>query len=241
MLLTAMSVAAQTADHLLLDTLLQQYVHEGRVDYAGWKARDMPKLDQYLDQLPRADRAAPTSREERLAFWINAYNACTIKGVLQRYPIDSIIGRILGVIPSPGFFHDKAYTPAGERMDLDHIEHGILRKEFAEPRIHFAIVCASVGCPYLRNRAFEAATLHETLDAAAREFMRNPEKVHVDRSSSTLHLSELFKWFAEDFERAAGSVPAYVARYLPEEDRPVVLGVGVSLRYLEWDWSLNNQ
>jgi hypothetical protein len=122
-------------------------------------------------------------------------------------------------------------------MTLNHIEHEILRKEFADPRIHFALVCASIGCPELRPEAYRGADISAQLNEEARRFVGDPEKVRLDRQRKTLHLSSIFKWFRQDF----GDVTHFVSRFLPEDDARFVRDNPVRIRYLSYDWSLNDK
>ncbi|MCC7542186.1 MAG: DUF547 domain-containing protein, partial [Deltaproteobacteria bacterium] len=182
------------SDHAEWTALLRQHVHDGRVDYRGFAARG-PALDSYLRTLESACRGgyATWSQPERLAYWINVYNAYTVRLVLDHYPIDSI--RSIGVLPLAAF--RETFIPLeglrGHRLSLNDVEHDILRGEFADPRIHFAIVCASRSCPALRSEAYRAANLDRQLDEAARAFMRDRTKNHFDSASRTLHLSSIFR------------------------------------------------
>lgn len=131
-------------------------------------------------------------------------------------------------------------TP-GRMLSLNDIEHEILRKQFDEPRIHFAIVCASKSCPVLRTEAYRAKDLESQLDEAARTFIRDPSRNRFDPGSRVLRLSSIFKWFREDFERAAGTLPAFVARYHDESSAVALRTGGLRVEFLEYDWSLNKR
>src|SRR5437763_1966360 len=120
-------------------------------------------------------------------------------------------------------------------------EHEHLRKDFGEPRVHFAIVCASVTCPPLRSEAYRAADLDRQLDDQARRFLADPSRNRFDRRSRTLHLSSIFKWFREDFEKAAGSLPAFVARYVDPATAAAVEEPSVRIEFVDYDWSLNGR
>lgn len=228
-----------SVDHSIFNTLLQRYVRDGLVDYASWKANGAAEFKQYLAILRRTDPGTLSSTDERLAFWINAYNAFTIEGVLKRYPLKSIRPMRFGFIPDMRFWDEEAYHVNNKPITLNTIEHSILRKEFGEPRIHFAIVCASIGCPLLRSEAFVGVTVREQLEDATRQFMNNPDKVLFERSASTLHLSAIFKWFGEDFETGKTTVVDFVARYLPDINN--INRKHLDVEYLDYDWSLNNQ
>jgi len=235
--------AAFDHEHRVWTRLLEQYVKAGRVDYGGLRREARPALSAYLDVLSAVSRTcyAGWTREQRLAFWINSYNAYAVQLVLEHYPVRSI--RAIGWLPGSAF--RTKFIPmkdlAGGELSLDDVEHEHLRKEFGEPRIHFAIVCASVSCPPLRSEAYRAADLERQLDDQARRFLADPTKNRFDRKSRTLHLSPIFKWFREDFEQAAGSLPAFVARYVDPATAAVVKEPGLPIEFLDYDWSLNGR
>ncbi len=223
--------------------LLQKHVKEGVVDYAGLKADD-GLIRNYLDSLRviPAETFDALPRAERLAYWINAYNAFTVRLVLDHYPVKSIKD-IGGLFRSP---FKKEFIELrnlrAETLSLDDIEHGILRPQFAEPRVHFAIVCASKGCPPLRSEAYRAADLEAQLDDQTRRFLADRGKNRVDLEARTLHLSPIFKWFQEDFEKSAGSVPRFVARFLDEKSATAIGdGKGWDIDWTEYDWTLNGK
>jgi hypothetical protein len=231
------------ASHNLWTTVLQMYVKEGVVDYAWLKAGDGP-INSYLANLRviPADEFDALPRAERLAYWINAYNAFTVRLVLDNYPVKSIKD-IGGLFRSP---FKKAFIELrnlrAETLSLDDIEHGILRPQFADPRVHFAIVCASKGCPSLRSEAYRAADLEAQLDDQVRRFLADPSKNRVDLEKRTLHLSPIFKWFREDFEKSAGSVPKFVARFLDEKTASAIGdGKEWEIEYTDYDWTLNGK
>ena len=239
----APSCAAFDHDHRAWTRLVGQYVADGRVDYASLHHDARAELSAYLDTLSAVSRPcyAEWTRDQRLAFWINAYNAYTVSLVLEHYPVRSI--RSIGWVPGSAFrtkFIPMAALADGD-LSLDDIEHGHLRKEFHEPRIHFAIVCASVSCPPLRSEAYRPADLDRQLDEQARRFLGDPTKNRVERESRTLRLSPIFKWFREDFEKAAGSVPAFVARYVDPATAAACREPDVRIEFLDYDWSLNGK
>ena len=243
LLFTRLAGAACTPvdhDHAAWTTILGRFVRTGEVAYGRLGREGAPLLASYLDGLSSAcaDDYARWSRAERLAFWINAYNAFTVKLVLDHYPIASI--RRIGWLPGAAF--REAFIPMpglkGGNVSLDDIENGTLRADFREPRIHFALVCASRSCPVLRGEAYRAADLDRQLDDQARTFLADRTKNRFDPASNTLHLSSIFKWFRTDFEAGAGSLPAYVGRYLSD---PRATAPGVRIEFLDYDWSLNDQ
>jgi hypothetical protein len=228
--------ASFDASHAAWTALLHGRVMDGLVDYAGLRRHDLPKLDAYLASLGTVTRAdyVAWGREAQLAYWINAYNAFTVKLIVDRYPLKSI--RSIGLLPGAAFREKFIPLPGlrAKRYSLDEIENDVLRKEFREPRIHFAIVCASTSCPALRSEAYRASDLEVQLDDAARSFLGDPSRNRVD--GETLHLSSIFKWFAGDFEAAAGSVEAFVRPYLGLEANR-----SYRIESLPYDWSLNER
>ena len=212
----------QGPDHGRWDELLRQYVSDGgRVDYSGLKENEK-SLDEYLTLLSRAVPDDGWSRPAALAYWINAYNAHTVKLILINYPLQSIRD-----LPDP--WKTEWFELAGKTYSLDNIEHDIVRPGFNEPRIHFALVCAASSCPPLANRAFTPANLERLLEERARSFI-NDERFNVTQEA-VVRVSPLFDWYGEDF----GDVTAYLNRYLSTDIPP-----GKELSFLEYDWSLND-
>lgn len=217
--------------HQLLTDLLQAHVKDGVVDYP--EILSDQRFAAYLSLLDRVDPSALPAERERLAFWINAYNAAAIQGILEGYNPRPYIGWYR-------FFKSRTYGIGGARLNLSDLEHEILRKQFHEPRIHFAIVCASSSCPKLLSQAYNAAQLEQQLDQAARAFINDPTRNRFDRRRRIAYLSKIFDWFEDDFSASAGSVLHFVARYVDEADLAHELGLGVfRVAYLEYDWSLN--
>ncbi len=237
------SCALFDQEHAAWTAILSRYVTNGSVDYAGLKRSATGELTSYLRSLESVCRRHFDSwtREQKLAYWINAYNAYTVKLVLDHYPLRSI--RSIGLLPGAAFRED--FIPLrnlrGKTISLDDIEHEILRREFGEPRIHFAIVCASKSCPSLRSEAYRARDLNAQLDDSARTFIRDTTKNRFDASTRTLHLSSIFDWFHEDFERAARSLPELVARYADTATAAAISSGNVRVRFLDYDWSLNGR
>lgn len=239
-LASTLSAAAVSFDqsHAAFDALLKQHVRDGWVDYMALKANPTPLAD-YLEQLGAVSQAEfdRWSEPDRLAFLINLYNASTLKLVVDHYPVKSV--RDIG-----SFFRSpfkQAVVPLfGQLVPLDTVEHQILRRQYAEPRIHFALVCAARSCPPLRSEAYVGARLDAQLREQGERFLRDPRRNRVDLAGRTLYLSEIFKWFGQDFEKAAGSVQRFVADYLPPEAAAVARRDGFRVRYLPYDWSLND-
>ncbi len=229
--------APAAPSHASWTPLLSRYVHSGEVDYHGLKANSA-ELDGYLRTLvrTRGEELDKLSRADRLAFWINAYNAYTVRTVLDHYPLKSI--RSIGLLPGAAF--RASFIPlAGEELSLNDIEDRL--RSMKEPRIHFALVCAAKSCPALRAEAYTGEQLERQLSEAAREFLADRRKNRFDPASRTLELSSIFKWYRGDFESAAGSVEAYVARYAPDALAQAARQINARIAFLEYDWSLNGK
>jgi len=224
--------------HAAWSAVLARWVDHGEVDYAGLGRDGRADLDAYLATLSGAcsQDYEGWTEAEKIAFWINAYNAFTIRLILDHYPVASI--RKIGWLPGAAFRQDFIPMPGlkGRTISLNEIEHGTLRSAFHEPRIHFALVCASRSCPVLRSEAYRGADLDRQLEDQARAFLRDPTKNRFDAATGTLYLSAIFDWFGDDFRSAAGSVPAFVGRYLDIKPDP-----SVSVVFLPYDWSLNDR
>jgi len=229
---SAATEPAYSFDHSLLTAVLQRWVKDARVDYEG--LRSDADLNRYLAALAEAQPDALPQEQERLAFWINAYNACVLKGVVDHYPLDSVRS-------VKNFFTEPRWRVAGANYSLNQIENDVIRKRFAEPRIHFALVCAASSCPPLQDRAFAGATLEETLERVGRAFLQDPTKNRLDRQAGVLYLSAIFNWYRLDFEKHAGSLQAFVRPYLSAEDAEYLAERSVLIQFLPYDWSLNKQ
>jgi hypothetical protein len=221
---------SSSISHQAWSVLLQKHVDQvGWVDYEGFLA-DKDRLQSYLDLLSKHPPATNWSREEQLAYWINAYNAFTVKVIIDHYPLESI--RELHTLPLVAtIWHEEFFEIGGQPASLDQIEHRILRKEFNEPRIHFAINCASVSCPVLRNEAYTASQLENQLTEQARSFLNDPIRNQI--GSEVVKLSKIFRWFSGDFTQQ-GSLLDYLNQYAP-----VVIAPDADVEYLEYNWSLN--
>jgi hypothetical protein len=231
---------AQAVDHGLFDALLAAHVRDGLVDYDAFAAA--PTFARYLDQLARAD-LAPLSRAERLALWLNAYNAYTIAQINAHGERQSIrnINRTLGLVSAGGAWRERMATVAGVRHSLDDIEHGQIRPVFAEPRVHFALVCAARGCPPLRAEAYRADRLEAQLEDQAVQFLRrSPDKNRLDVTTGTVYLSRIFDWYGGDFAPSRTGVLQWLARYWPEGPERALLASGrARVVWTEYDWRLN--
>jgi hypothetical protein len=236
---------AHAFDHGTFDRLLRAHVRDGMVDYDAFAAS--PEFTRYLGGLASADLAV-LSRDEQLALWINAYNAYTIRLITKYGERASIrnINKTFGFVKAYGPWKEKLATVGGTTYGLDEIEQDIIRPRFREPRIHFALVCAAMGCPPLRSEAFVGARLSEQLDDQARTFLlRSPTKNRVDVAGRTVHLSPIFVEFRDYIEDFGGSKPAvgrYVARWFPAGPERTLLETGpFDVVVTEYDWTLNSQ
>ena len=231
-------------DHRPFDAILRTYVNaEGEVDYSGLKA-NRSSLDAYVDSLarisPKSHEGRFASRAEKLAYWINAYNALVLRGVIDAYPVKSV----KDIKYLSGFFNRTWHTVGGESYTLNNIEHDILRAEFVEPRIHAAINCASVGCPRLEARAFFSDDIDSRLEAAITTFLREERTVTIDIQNKTVKLSKILDWFESDFvgwykTKFSVDDPTildYVALYVKEGFKS-----SWKVKYHKYDWTLNDQ
>lgn len=236
--------AATTNVEPYAETLWRFVTDQGRVRYAALKA-DPAGLDAYLAGIAAGTRADLDALPEadRIAFWINAYNAITLKTIIDNYPIHAG-GLFAWRYPTSsirqisGAWSNRDWTVLGTRMSLDDIEHGILRKQFAEPRVHMALVCAAKGCPPLRREPFDGVRLAQQLDDQARRYLASPAGLQMQPAESEVAVSAIFKWFAGDFEKAGG-VRAFVARFAPEAARAALADPRTTITYLDYDWTLN--
>ena len=224
---------ANPVQHGEWDALVKKHVSKnGMVDYQGF-LKDKKQLQVYLDILSANKPTSKWSKNEKMAFWINAYNAFTVKLILDHYPIKSIKDIKRG-IPFVNSVWDIAFIPMGkEKIDLNYIEHTILRKEFNDPRIHAAINCASFSCPLLRNEAYYASRLDEQLNDAMRRFINDPQRNQLDKSN--IKISKIFSWFAGDFKLNGSSIVDYLNKYAKKRVQP-----NAKIDFLEYQWELND-
>jgi hypothetical protein len=228
-------------DHGSWDALLRKYVDkDGMVQYAAWKSStaDVQLLDAYLTRLSAASFGRSTRREVKLAFWINAYNAVTVKGILREYPTTSIRNHTAALF-GYNMWKDLRLPVDGQSYSQDAIEHQVLRK-MSEPRIHFAIVCASIGCPRLLNQAYHPDRLEEQLTANARHFFADSTKLSVDSGRGTIRVSPILKWFGEDFGVDDAARLRLIAPYAPDPIRSFVARGSARIEFLDYDWGLND-
>lgn len=228
------SVNGVSFDHSRLDALLRRHVSEGGwVDYPGLKS-DAADLDAYIESLAAApfDRLG---RDDKLALLINAYNAFTLRLILDHDPIESIRD-----IPAARRWDDPRWNVAGHTWSLNQIEHEEIRPKFREPRIHFALVCAAVGCPPLRREAYTGAALEAQLSDQARYVHAHGRWFRFDRGG-TVGLTRLYDWYGDDFRQVAGSVIRYVAEHSADLKSALASGAPVRIVWLDYDWRLNSR
>jgi len=230
---------AMDVDHSAFERILRQYVNgDGLVDYRGIERSAGFKA--YLADLEASD-VGNLSGTGRLAFWINAYNAITIDKVIKWKPEKSVRETFLpGVWTGTRFFKTREHVIAGKRLSQDDIEHRILRKAFPDPRIHFALICASKGCPSLPRFAYTAENVMSALDSVTREYIASAKGIRFDPAGEKLHVSKIFKWYRDDFIAHSGSIAGFLAPYL-DGSAAAQLKRGIGIAYLPYDWSLNAQ
>ncbi|MDX1279137.1 DUF547 domain-containing protein [Oceanihabitans sediminis] len=213
----------QTLDHAIFNSLLQKHVSkQGNVDYQGFKT-DIKKLHTYIELLSANHPKETWSKNEKLAYWINAYNALTIDLILRNYPIKSIKD-----IKNP--WEQRLWKLGDKLYNLDEIEHQILRK-MNEPRIHFAIVCASYSCPKLQNEAFTSSKLEEQLSKATKEFLADKSRNIITKDE--IKLSKIFQWFSKDFKQNESLID-FLILYTEVKISPKA-----KKSYLDYNWDLN--
>lgn len=221
-------------DHTLFDRILQAYVRQGMVDYAALKTQQGAALEEYLDALAGAAPDGFANADDELAFWLNAYNAFVIAGVLERYP------EIEKVTEVPDFFEEERWEAAGQILSLDGIENDIIRPRFGDPRIHFVLVCAAQSCPPLQDQAMRAETVQSQLEAATRDAVNGPKYVRVDPDKKVLHLTRIMSWYRKDFVQTHGSLEAFVLACLEEPARQELAGQTYETAFMGYDWNLND-
>lgn len=247
LLLASDLATAATFSHAEWTGVLERFVDDqGLVDYAAL-AGDRSGLDHYLATLasgsPDSTPARFPSQNDRLAYWINAYNAAVVAGVLDRgVDTPSVWGDGLFGI---GFFTVERVLLGGERMSLKELEDDIVRGRFRDPRVHAALNCASLGCPRLPRRALQGPALDADLEAAMKELVAEPRNCRVDSTTRTVWLSKIFDWFEDDFiafERRSGATAPTLIGYLNRYRRPAAqLPPGYRVRFLDYDKRLNRQ
>ncbi len=234
--------------------------NRGMVNYEELK-QNRDKLDAFVTSIGELDSLVYDSWDDthKIAFLINAYNALTLRLIIDHYPIKasffkSFIWPKNSIRQISGAWDRITFTVMGKTMTLDHIEHNILRTDFNEPRIHMALVCASKGCAKLARVPYAGETLNEQLNYYTALFVNNPEKIRIDKEKNTVFLSKYFQWFGDDFVPTYGTTDSFknyneieraalnfISMYVSEEDRQYLAKGGYSIEYLGYDWSLNEQ
>lgn len=231
----SLKIAAETliesdALHSPFNEILIDNVQDGSVNYAGIK--NDPRFGDYLSALKAARPDTLTTNAEKLAFWINAYNALAIKGILDGLSPSSFFGRI-------SYFKTTKYEVGGQSINLYDLERDIIIP-FDEPRIHFAIVCASISCPKLRPEAYLAGKLEQQLQDNAIDFINDPAKNEFDTQKKQARLSKIFDWFDKDFKKYSGSVQEFVAKFVADDGhKQALLKKSYRVKHLTYDWNLN--
>ncbi len=239
--------------HQILDRVLKEHVADtGEVDYRALQLQQHD-LAAYVDSLalvsPKSHGSRFSGTGDRLAYWINAYNGLVLKGVVAAYPVASV----MAIVTEGWFFREQKFVVGGVEMTLDHLENRIIRPEFRDARIHFAINCAAASCPRLENRAFDGPTLEQRLEAATKRFSRTASHVRIDRDARIVYLSKIMEWFARDFQ-ADSSAPnqnghgalspqlRFLLPYLRPSDAEYLRGnPDIAVTFVEYDWALNDR
>lgn len=229
------AIAAFDHQHSAWAQVLKTHVRNGAVSY-GKLAQNRASLDRYTEALSALNPTEFKSytRKQRMAIWINAYNALTVKLILDQKPSKSI--RDIG---DPWKGH--TFQVAARQVTLDQIEHAILRKDYFDARLHFVLVCAAQSCPILDSRPFLAPTLSAQMERAARRFARDTRRNTYDASANTLRISKIFEWFADDFKRhyAKDQDAAQGIRVFFDAQLPAAVPNDAKIEYTNYDWSLN--
>ena len=236
-------------NYQIYNNVLKTYVSDrGLVEYQKLQA-NRQELDQFNQSFAKVNTETYNSwsEPEKLAFLINAYNSFTLQSIIDQNPLKKSIRDISGV------WTRRKFAIAGLEKTLDNIEHDILRKEFNEPRIHMALVCAAMSCPILRNEAYTAENLDSQLDDQTRKFITSSQGFEIDREQKIVYLSSIFKWFGKDWianygidNKFTGSkkekaVLNFISQYLSSQDRQYLEQGNYKISYLKYDWSLNKQ
>jgi Protein of unknown function, DUF547 len=237
-------------NHTLYNKVLQQFVKNGQVDYAELKKNPQP-LERYLFKINRVDKQQfnKWQKNQQLALLINLYNAATLKLIIDNYPVTSIkkIGTVF-----KGPWDQPVVKLFDTTITLNHLEHQIIRKRYNEPRIHLALVCAAKGCPPLRNEAYIAEKLDEQLNDQTKQFLSNRLNFKINRQAKVVYLSPIFKWYGNDFRlshtpekgynglnKTDQAVVNFCSLYLSASEQKFLSAGDYSIKFLNYDWSLN--
>ncbi|HEV2495080.1 MAG TPA: DUF547 domain-containing protein [Terriglobia bacterium] len=246
----SVDVRAQQFDHSAWDHVLKQFVtDQGRVDYAALQANPV-ELDRYVTELaaasPISDPPQFPTREGQLVYWINAYNALVMKGVIEHWPVKSV--RKIGGLPYSFFWREK-FVLGGRKYTLDGVE-GILRKTLAEPRIHFALVCAANSCPRLQRQAYTPENTDRLLEEDARFYVNEPRNLRIDPEQNRVTVARMFSFYHEDFENYVRGknltgigqpILDYIRLYANEEHRRALDALNhPGVQHFDYDWGIND-
>jgi hypothetical protein len=221
------------------DALLKKYVHGDYVDFAGWKKNpaDLARLERFLAWQAQAD-AKSMSREDAIAFYINAYNSLNLKMILDNYPVHA-------PVDVPGYFDKIKHKVAGESLTVSEVEYDRLIANYKDMRAHFAVVCSDRGCLPLRAESWKGATLDADLEAAAKRFAKDERHFKVDKAKKEVWISKIFEWYGEKFTRdptrPAEKPELYMLPYVDAETRALLESGDYKLRIIEWNWTLNEK
>jgi hypothetical protein len=269
-LLALATVPARTEDENAIpafyqsyDRVLKEFVDEdGMVDYRGLK-ENPDDLNTFMEKLAslNAEKFEDLSVRVRVGYWVNAYNAATLKAIIDHYPLPRLADGLSGLrFPDnsirqiDGVWKDLEWDVVGGPKTLHEMEHEILRARYNVPRIHLALVCAAMSCPELRREPYVGKRLAAQFDEQGREFFSQPDKFRIDRAEETVYISPIFDWFKEDFVRSYGTdtgfrghgkeeraVLNFITRYLDEDDARYLRRGDYDIEWLDYDWSLNEQ
>ena len=221
--------------------VLEDYVDgEGLVNYEGLAGPGRADLQAFIEAIGNVDPDSLASDNEKMAFWMNAYNAVVVWQVVEHYPLDSVrdLDRLFGLVAD---FFKQEYRVAGEERTLDNIEHDILRAEYPDARLHWTLVCGAFGCPRLLRRPYVAGDLDPLMTELSFEFLSDPRALQID--GSTLYMSSYFNWYGDDFEAETGDVVEWALQYAPADKGAWIRDNRDSLRvrFMDYDWTLNDQ
>ncbi|MFM1842615.1 MAG: hypothetical protein RLZZ490_1351 [Cyanobacteriota bacterium] len=241
--------SGQGLDSQVYAEVLITYVDDqGRVNYPQLQ-QNRQGLDRYLQAIANVPQASyeQFSAPEKIAFWINAYNAITLKSIIDQTPLKTSIRDI------PGVWKWRKHPVAGQSLTLDNIEHDILRQQFNEPRIHGALVCAAKSCPPLRQEPYDGDRLDAQLQDQTNRFLHHPQGFHLDQANKTVYLSSIFQWFGQDWQKSfqpqqgfqgndkEKAVLNFISNYLPPSQQTFLQNGEYQIQYFDYDWSLNQQ
>jgi len=208
-------------------------IRGGKVDYTKLKDAEREKrLKTYVELLAQPRRLE--TRDKEMAFWLDAYNACVIAGIVERYP------KIKSVMEVKDFFTAKRWEVNGAKRSLSEIENDIIRPKFKDPRVHFILVCGARSCPPLQPYAMNGFALQRDLDWATRQVVNDPRYVQIDAKAKRLRLTRIMSWHKQDFVDKYGSLEAFLLRYLGEPERSQLKQGEYSIEFMPYDWSLND-